>query len=108
MKDTELDQRLHELAAQPVPAPPGNLIAAVLREIRLRKSRVSRIEWLAALLWVPKAAFAVLPLAAFIGVTTAVLAPISQSETMTARGLYLEVFSQNSPTLPSTYIASRL
>lgn len=106
MKPNEVDQSLEELAARPLPAAPVNLATSVLREIRLRReSKVSLVERLANWLWRGQVALASVPAAAVTGMVIALILPVQEAQPVVSRALYLNVFSQNSPTLPSTYIA---
>ena len=106
MKTQELDQCLKRLAARPLPAPPPNLAASVLREIRLRRdSAASPVEALANWLWRGPVALASAPAAIVLGMMIALAWPAQEARPAASRALYLDVFSQYSPTLPSTYIA---
>lgn len=105
MKPTDLDHRLRELAARPTPDVPGNLAASVLREIRLRReARVPAVEKIANWLWRGQVALASVPAAVVMGMLIALTLPVHEARPAVARALYLNVFSQDSPTLPSTYI----
>ena len=106
MKQTDFDQSLKKLAERPIPSAPGNLAASVLREIRLRRdAKVSLVETLANWLWGGQVALASVPAAAVIGMVIALMLPAQEAHSAVSQALYLNVFSQNSPTLPSTYIA---
>lgn len=103
---TEFDQSLKKLAARPIPGVPGNLAASVRREIRLRgEVKAPRAETLANWLWRRHVAFASIPTAAVMGMVIALLLPAQEGQSAVSQALYLNVFSQDSPTLPSTYIA---
>ena len=105
MKPNDLEQTLRELAAQPIPVAPANLAASVLREIRLRRdSATSPIEALANWLWRGQVALASVPAAVVIGVAIALTLPVQEARPAVSQALYLDVFSQYSPTLPSTYL----
>lgn len=107
MKPSEVDQSLRELAAQPMPTAPANLVTDVLREIRLRRnSKVSLVEMLANWLWRGQVALASLPAAVMMGLIIALTWPAQEPGPAVSQALYLDVFSQYSPTLPSTYIVS--
>ena len=106
MKANELDHSLKELAARLIPPAPTNLAASVLREIRLRRdSKVSLVETLANWLWRGHVALASVPAAVVLGMLVALTLPAQEARPAVSRALYLNVFSQDSPTLPSTYIA---
>jgi hypothetical protein len=106
MKPNELDQTLRQLAVQPLPAAPANLAASVLREIRLRRdSQVPPVEALANWLWRGQVAVASGPAAIVLGMLIALAWPVQEARPAVSRVLYLDVFSQYAPTLPSTYIA---
>ena len=105
MKPKELDQNLKQLAARPMPVPPPNLTASVLREIRLRRdSATSAVEALANWLWRGQVALASVPAAVVMGMVIALTWPVQEARPAVSQALYLDVFSQYSPTLPSTYI----
>ena len=105
MKPNELDESLRELAARPMPAAPANLATGVLREIRLRRdSKVSFVEMLANWLWRGQVALASVPAAVIMGLVIALIWPVQEARPAVSQALYLDVFSQYSPTLPSTYI----
>jgi len=106
MKTNELDLLLDHLAARPLSAPPSNLVANVWREIRLRRdSAISPLEALANWFWRRQVAFASVSIAMVMGMVVA-LTWTQHARSDVSRALYLDVFSQRSPTLPSTYIAS--
>jgi len=106
MKTNELDLLLDHLAARPLSAPPSNLVANVWREIRLRRdSAISPLEALADWFWRRQIAFASVPMAMVMGMVMA-LTWTQHARSDVSRALYLDVFSQRSPTLPSTYITS--
>lgn len=106
MKPIDFEQSLKKLAAHPIPGVPGNLAASVRREIRLRReAKVSSVETFANWLWRGHVAFASVPAAAVIGMVIALMLPAREAHSAVSRALYLNVFSQNAPTLPSTYIA---
>jgi len=106
MKPTDLDQSLRQLAARPIPEAPGNLAASVMREIRLRRdAKVPLVETIANWLWRGQVALASVPAAVVMGILIALTLPAQEARPAVARALYLNVFSQDSPTLPSTYIA---
>ena len=105
MKPNELDQSLRELAAQPMPAVPANLATDVLREVRLRRdSKVSFVEMLANWLWRGQIALASVPAAVMMGIIIALTWPAQEARPAVLQALYLDAFSQYSPTLPSTHI----
>ena len=105
MNPNEFEHTLRELAARPIPAVPSNLAASVLREIRLRRpSSTSPAEALATWLWRRQVAFASVSIAGMMGMVLALSGPMQDSNPAVADALYLHVFSQSSPTLPSTYI----
>ena len=105
MKEDEFDQTLEELAARLIPPAPTNLAASVLREIRLRRdSKVSLVETLANWLWRGHVALASVPAAVVMGLVMALIWPAQEAKAAASQALYLNVFSQYSPTLPSTYI----
>jgi hypothetical protein len=107
MKPNELDQSLKQLATLPIPVPPPNLIASVLREIRLRcDSATSPVAALANWLWRGQVALASVPAAIVMGMVIALTWPVQEARSGASQALYLDVFSQYSPTLPSTYIDS--
>ena len=106
MKSQELDECLKRLSARPLPAPSPNLVASVWREIRLRRDSVaSPVEALANWLWRGQVALASVPAAVVLGMLMALAWPVQEARPAASRVLYLDVFSQYSPTLPSTYIA---
>ncbi|MGI9088795.1 MAG: hypothetical protein ACR2HH_13810 [Chthoniobacterales bacterium] len=106
MKPNELDPILKELAARPIPGAPGNLAASVLREVRLRRAtNLPLVEMIANWLWRGQVALASVPAAVVMGVLIALTLPAQEARPAVSRALYLNVFSQDSPTLPSTYIA---
>lgn len=105
MKANELDQNLKKLAARPISAAPANLAASVLREIRIRRdSATSPVEALSNWLWRGQVALASVPAAVVMGMVIALTWPIQEARPAVSQALYLDVFSQYSPTLPSTYI----
>ena len=105
MKRTDLDQRLRELAARPIPAVSGNLVASVMRDIRLRRDAKDRlVEQIANWLWRGQVALPSVPAAVVMGMLIALTLSAQEAQPAVARALYLDVFSQDAPTLPSTYI----
>lgn len=93
------------LAARPLPPAPANLAAAVLREIRLRRAdRAPRVERIVDWLWRSQSALASIPIAAAMGVMVALVLLATEVRPAASRALHLNVFAQDSPTLPSTYI----
>lgn len=106
MKEDLLEQCLKVLAARPIPPAPSNLASSVLREIRLRQhSRKSWAEAVTTWLWQAEVALASVPAAAVMGIAMALIWPAQTAKPAVSRSLYLDVFSQYSPTLPSTYIS---
>ena len=106
MKRTNFEQTLRELAARPIPLAPGNLAESVVREVRLRReAKTPAVERIANWLWRGQVALASVPAAAVVGMLIALVLPAQEARPAVSRALYLNVFSQNSPTLPSTYIA---
>ena len=106
MKHTDLDRSLRDLAARPIPAVPGNLATSVMREIRLRReAKVPVVEKIANWLWRGQVALASVPAAVVLGMLVALTLPAQEARPAVSRALYLDVFSHNSPTLPSTYIS---
>ena len=106
MKEGEFDQTLEALAARRIPAAPVNLVACVLREIRLRREpKILLVERLANWLWRGHVALASVPAAVAMGLVMALIWPVQEAKATVSHALYLNVFSQYSPTLPSTYIA---
>ena len=105
MKPTDLDQSLRELATRPIPEVPGNLAASVMRKIRLRRdAKVPLVERIANWLWRGQVALASVPAAVVVGMFIALTLPAQEARPAVSRALYLNVFSQDAPTLPSTYI----
>ena len=105
MKPIDFDRTLTELASRPLPTAPGNLAASVLREIRLRRGEsVPVVEKIANWLWRGQVALASVPAAVVMGMLIALTMPVREAHPAVSRALYLNVFSQDSPTLPSTYI----
>lgn len=105
MKSTALEQALRELATRPTPLAPGNLAESVLREVRLRsEAKTPLVERIANWLWRGQVALASVPAAVVMGMLVALTLPAQEARPAVARALYLNVFSQDAPTLPSTYI----
>src|SRR5438128_1427940 len=103
----ELDKLLRQLAARPLPAAPRNLDTSVWREIRQRESlpEISWLDLLASLLWQCEVAFVSVVAALLMGASVGWMWQGQARQPAVSRALYLEVFSERSPTLPSTQIA---
>ena len=108
MKQEKLDQALEYLASIQLPRVPDNLTASVLREVRLRQTSTSTSwpELLAGWLWQRQIALSSITAALVVGLGVAILSPLQPSRSSVSQGLFLDVFSESSRTLPSTYIAS--
>ncbi|HZS18788.1 MAG TPA: hypothetical protein VFA51_12745 [Candidatus Udaeobacter sp.] len=107
MKQKNVDQALRYLASIPLPRVQDNLAASVLREVRLRQMRAGAhwAELLAGWLWQRQIALASMIAAVVAGLSVAILSPLQPSRSTVSQHLFLDVFSQSSRTLPSTYIA---